>query len=109
MADRGWKRPFDDEDAGNYIMKLPKAEHEARGMASNDGSFDPGRGVGRTNNVRTDRRHASFKSPRRTRVQPRSQGSPLATAQIGARSMMVNFIPAADKAPPLVSLSVTKN
>jgi hypothetical protein len=42
MADRGWKRPFDDpiqlqrgrslitlEDAGNYIMKLPKAEHEA--------------------------------------------------------------------------------
>jgi hypothetical protein len=42
MADRGWKRPFDDpiqlqrgrslitlEDAGNYIMKLPKAEHQA--------------------------------------------------------------------------------
>jgi hypothetical protein len=38
----GWKRPFDDpiplpggrrlvtlEDAGNYITKLPKAEHEA--------------------------------------------------------------------------------
>jgi hypothetical protein len=42
MADRGWKRPFDDptslpggralvtlEDAGNYIMKLPKSEHKA--------------------------------------------------------------------------------
>ena len=42
MADRGWKLPFDDpiplprgrqlvtlEDAGNYITKLPKAEHEA--------------------------------------------------------------------------------
>src|ERR1700738_3052803 len=42
VADRGWKRPFDDpiplprsrqlvtlEDAGNYITKLPKAEHEA--------------------------------------------------------------------------------
>jgi hypothetical protein len=41
-ADRGWKRPFDEpiapprgrelvslEDAGNYITKLPKAEHEA--------------------------------------------------------------------------------
>ncbi len=40
-ADRGWKRSFDDpiplprgralvtlEDAGNYITKLPKAEHE---------------------------------------------------------------------------------
>jgi hypothetical protein len=42
MAAKGWKRPFDDpiplprgrqivtlEDAGNYITKLPKAEHEA--------------------------------------------------------------------------------
>ncbi len=42
MADRGWKRRFDDpiplprggqlvtlEDAGKYITKLPKAEHEA--------------------------------------------------------------------------------
>ena len=40
--DTGWRRTFDDpiplprgrepvtlEDAGNYIMKLPKAEHEA--------------------------------------------------------------------------------
>ena len=42
MADRGWQRPFDEpiplprgrqlvtlEDAGRYITKLPKAEHEA--------------------------------------------------------------------------------
>jgi hypothetical protein len=42
VADRGWKRSFDDpiallrgrqlvtlEDAGKYIMKLPKAEHSA--------------------------------------------------------------------------------
>jgi len=42
VADRGWQRPFDDpvplprgrqlvtlEDAGKYITKLPKAEHEA--------------------------------------------------------------------------------
>jgi hypothetical protein len=41
-ADRGWKRSFEDpiplprgrqfvtlQDAGNYITKLPKAEHEA--------------------------------------------------------------------------------
>ena len=41
-ADRGWKRRFDEpiplprgrqlvtlEDAGNYIMRLPKAEHQA--------------------------------------------------------------------------------
>ncbi len=43
MANRGWKRRFDDsiplprgrhlftlEDAGNYITKLPKAEHQAQ-------------------------------------------------------------------------------
>jgi hypothetical protein len=41
MPDRGWKRAFDEpiplpkghlvtlEDAGNYITKLPKAEHSA--------------------------------------------------------------------------------
>jgi hypothetical protein len=42
MANRGWRRPFDDpiplprgrplatlEDAGNYITKLPEGEHEA--------------------------------------------------------------------------------
>jgi hypothetical protein len=42
MPDRGWRRRFDEpiplprgrqlvtpEDAGNYITKLPKAEHEA--------------------------------------------------------------------------------
>jgi hypothetical protein len=43
MADRGWKRRFEEpnplpgghqfvtlEDAGNYITKLPKAEHGAQ-------------------------------------------------------------------------------
>jgi hypothetical protein len=43
VADRGWKRPFDDpiplprgrslvtlEDAGNYITELPEAVHEAK-------------------------------------------------------------------------------
>ena len=46
MANRGWKQSFDEpiplprghqfvtlEDAGRYIMKLPKAEHEARQAA----------------------------------------------------------------------------
>src|SRR5271169_4138712 len=43
MADRGWKRPFEDpiplprgrqlvtlKDAADYITRLPKAEHESR-------------------------------------------------------------------------------
>jgi hypothetical protein len=43
VADRGWKRRFEEpiplprgrqlvtlEEAGNYITKLPKAEHEAQ-------------------------------------------------------------------------------
>jgi hypothetical protein len=43
MADKGWSRRFEDpiplprgrqlitlEDAGNYVTKLPKAEHEAK-------------------------------------------------------------------------------
>jgi hypothetical protein len=42
VAERGWKRPFDEpipltrgaplvtlQDAANYVIKLPKAEHEA--------------------------------------------------------------------------------
>jgi hypothetical protein len=46
-ADRGWKRRFEDpiplprgrqlvtlRDAGNYIIKLPKAEHERRMYSS---------------------------------------------------------------------------
>jgi hypothetical protein len=46
VANRGWKQSFDEpiplprghqfvtlEDAGRYIMKLPKAEHEARQAA----------------------------------------------------------------------------
>ena len=54
-ADRGWKRPFDEpiplprgrklvtlKEAGTYITKLPKAEHEGTGMAGGDGSLDPG-------------------------------------------------------------------
>ncbi len=37
-------------DAGNYITT--KAEHEAAEWQGDHGSFDPGRDVGRTNDVR---------------------------------------------------------
>jgi len=46
------------QDAGTYIAKLPKAEHEAGGVAGSDGSPDPGRDVGRSDDVRADRDHA---------------------------------------------------
>ena len=62
MTDRGWKREFDEpiplprgrelvtlKDAGHYITKLPKAEHEApewqvaaRGPPGGSGSIDQG-------------------------------------------------------------------
>ena len=53
---RGWKRSFDDpiplprgrqivtlEDAGNYITRLPKAEHEAAEWQAAMEGLDPGR------------------------------------------------------------------
>ena len=43
------------EDAGNYIIKLPKAGAQGRGVAGRHGSLDPGRDVGRTNDVRAHR------------------------------------------------------
>ncbi len=79
MADRGWKRRFDEpiplprgrhlvtlEDAGNYITKLPKTDHEAQEWAGGDGSLDPGGDVGRTNDVRAHRHHGSLE-PRQVR------------------------------------------
>ena len=58
MADVGWRRPFDEpiplprgrelvtlKDAGTYITKLPKAEHEA--TASGDAGLDHGGDEGR--------------------------------------------------------------
>jgi len=74
-ANRGWKRPFDEpiplprgrqlvtlEDAGNYITKLPKAEHEAQEWQAAMEAFDPGRDVRRPDDVRADWRHASVKN-----------------------------------------------
>jgi hypothetical protein len=70
LADRGWTRQFNDpiplprgrqlvtfEDAGKYITKLPKAEHEAAEWQAAMDSLDPGRDVGRADDVRADRRH----------------------------------------------------
>jgi hypothetical protein len=81
MPDRGWKRAFDEpiplprsralvtlEDAGKYITKLPKAEHEAPEVASGDASAAPGREVGRADNAGADRHHASAAPPRDSRV-----------------------------------------
>ena len=64
LADHGWKRAFDDpiplpdgrelvtlQDAGHYITKLPKAEHDAPGMAGRDASADPGRDERRPDDV----------------------------------------------------------
>ena len=78
---RGWKRPFDDpiplprgrqlvtlEDAGNYITKLPEAEHEAAEMAGGNGSFDPRRDARRPDDVCARRRHEGIEPPRRTNV-----------------------------------------
>jgi hypothetical protein len=36
------------QDAGTYITKLPKSEHEAAEWQARDGSLDPGRDGGRT-------------------------------------------------------------
>jgi hypothetical protein len=55
VADRAWRRRFDDpiplprgrqlvtlEDAGRYIIKFPKAEHERKRMAGRHGSLGRG-------------------------------------------------------------------
>ena len=68
---KGWKQRFDDpiplpdgrelltlEDAGTYITKLQKAEHEAAEWHCN-GSLDPGRDIGRADDVCAHRHHAS--------------------------------------------------
>jgi hypothetical protein len=81
LADRGWKRQFDEsiplprgrqlvtlEDAGNYITQLPKVEHEAPEWQAAMEALNPGRDVGRTNDVCAHRRHASIEPRPRSRV-----------------------------------------
>jgi hypothetical protein len=81
VADRGWKRLFDEpiptpkdrplvtlKDAAAYIMALPKKEAgTAEWQAAIEGS-NAGRGVGRTDYVRAHRHHASVEPRPRSRV-----------------------------------------
>jgi hypothetical protein len=77
VADRGWKRPFDDpiplprsrqlvtlEDAGNYITKLPRAAHEAKEWQAAMEALILGRDIGRTDDVCADWRHEGIRPPR---------------------------------------------
>jgi hypothetical protein len=70
VAERGWKRRFDEpiplphgrqlvtlEDTGTYITRLPKAEHEAAEWQAAMEAPDPGGDVGRPDDVRAHRRH----------------------------------------------------
>ncbi len=102
ISNRGWKRPFDDpialpsgrqlvtlEDAGNYITKLPKAEHEAAEwqaameslilVATSDGPTMFARiGIMRALNRHVERE-----------FNPDRKDHHLGTPQAGARSMML--------------------
>jgi hypothetical protein len=90
MADSGWKRPFEDpiplprgrqlvtlQDAGDYITKLPKAEHEAPEWQAAMEALILVATLGGPTMFRADRRHESAEPPRRARVEPRSQRPPL--------------------------------
>ena len=79
MREKGWSREFDDpillprgrqlvtlEDAGNYITKLPKAEHEAPVMTFTwKGYGDPRCGcrMGKPGRCRTMQRRARGTAP----------------------------------------------
>jgi hypothetical protein len=55
------------KDAGNYITKLPKAEHEAPEWAGGDAGLDTGRHVGRADDACADRDNAGV-APREART-----------------------------------------
>ena len=82
VAYRGWKRRFDDpiplprgrhlitlEDAGNYITRLPKAEHEAHEWQAAMESLILVVQLGGPNDVRADWSAARAQSQGRARVQ----------------------------------------
>src|SRR5437660_417981 len=71
VAATGWNRRFEMpiplprgrqlatlQDAGNYITKLPKAEHEVPEWQAAMEAPDPGHNSGRPDDVRAGRRHA---------------------------------------------------
>jgi hypothetical protein len=74
MADNGWHRTFDDpiplpdgrelrtlRDAGNFIAKLPKAEHDAPEWESGHPSLDAGRRTPRGYDAASHRHHESLR------------------------------------------------
>jgi hypothetical protein len=80
-ADRGWKRRFEDpiplprgrylvtlEDAGNYITKLPKAEHQAAEWQAAMEALILVATSGWTDDVCADWRHEGIEPERRTDV-----------------------------------------
>src|SRR5260370_7283073 len=68
-------------------------------MASGNGGLDPGRDVGRSDDVRADRHHESVESSPRARVQFRPQRPALGTAEAGKGSMT---------APPALALTQSR-
>jgi hypothetical protein len=95
-----WKRPFEDpialprgrqlvtiEDAGAYITKLPKAQHEVAEWQAAMECPDPGGRKERSDNDGAHRRHAVAQSTRRAGVQPRSQRHALGKAEAKAGRM----------------------
>jgi hypothetical protein len=69
------------EDAGNYITKLPKAEHEApEWQAAMEAVILVATKGGHP--MLLAHRHAGAEPPRRARVQPRSQRQALGKAEI---------------------------
>ena len=104
-ADRGWKRPFEDpillprgrqlitlEDAGNYITKLTKAEHEASEWQAAMEALILVANIGRANDVRPDRRHARLEPRSRSGVQSRAQRAALGPAQASEGPMKTVFV-----------------
>jgi len=96
-----WSRPFDHpiplprgrrqlvtlQDAGTYITKLPKAEHEAQEWQAAVEGVDPGGVGGRADDVCAHRHHVGLEPTCGTRVQSRSQRPPLGKTQAEERPM----------------------
>ena len=94
MANRGWKRPFDDPIPllrGRFLVTLEDRRVRARGagMASGHGGIDPGGDVGRTDDVRQDRRDAGLEPQSRSGVQSLAEGAALGPAQAREGPMTV--------------------
>ena len=90
VVERGWKRRFDQpiplprgrqlvtlQDAGNYITKLPKAEHEAPEWQAAMEALILVATLWRADDVRADRHHAGIEPPPCSQVRSGPQAPPL--------------------------------